>query len=123
MCAQVDEQRLKHALSRTKGDSRRFQIPEARIPTPRIEMMWQFTTDPKSDEFICAIKERIRALFNVVESEAIAAIHKNWRGVDFQGDPHIFYHETIDYWAKTHFLGKDSGWWLSGEETAAGVLA
>ena len=54
--------------------------------------------------------------FEATPDQAIASINKTWRHMDFRGEGHIYYHESPGYWANTHWLGKDSQWWLPKHE-------
>lgn len=69
----------------------------------------------KARDFVEAIIERMLVLFPITRTEAIGRINQEWRHVKRMDDSDIAFHETVDYWAKTIYYGKDSRWWQSEE--------
>ena len=72
----------------------------------------EFKADAQALVFVEKICNQMMEQFEISRDEAVAKINETWRGAQIEGEEHIFYHETIGYWANTHYYGKDSGWWL-----------
>src|SRR4051812_22074717 len=85
---------------------------------------FSFTTDDKSEAFCLGIAQEMVTLFGISGEEAIGRINRQLQNVkEWIGDKHIYYHETMEEWAKNIYYEEDyeygNCWWIKGSNPKA----
>jgi len=77
---------------------------------------YPFAKDEKAASYCNDIANEMTQLFGISIDESKARIEKHWSHVELQGEDDVVYHEDPEYWANTIYWGKDSSWWITGDE-------
>lgn len=82
-------------------------------------MKLNFQTDAKSADYVSNVVKAMSEGFNISLQSALDVVNSNWKGINFVGTEHIYYHESPEYFANDLYLGHSSYWWLDEKDRQA----
>lgn len=68
---------------------------------------FQMSHSPDTLQLLDAIVDRMVALFDISQAEAVARINQQWDGQDLSCEGEIILHEDDRYWALFLYFGED----------------
>jgi hypothetical protein len=78
-----------------------------------------YAVDAEAETFIASIIGEMCTRFGIAQEKAEARVAGVWGRLKIGGPEEIAYHEDEAFWACNFYYGKDSFWWIQGEEREA----